>query len=93
MLEIKIGEYSATVSVLKGGFDVKKTAAMISQAYITAVLAMAEKGRNKEVTIKALNGLMDGVDKALCEADLDSSFKRGSGFESMFFGKRGDTNA
>ena len=52
MLEIKIGEYSATVSVLKGGFDVKKTAAMISHAYLTAVLAVTETGRNKEVTSK-----------------------------------------
>ena len=99
MLEIRIGEYSATVSVFKSGFDVKETAAMISHAYLGAVLAMGEKGRDKEVTIKTVNGLMDGVDRALreaepsCTACMDERTRCGAGFERMFFGMRGDTNA
>ena len=99
MLEIRIGEYSATVSVFKSGFDVKETAAMISHTYLGAVLSMVEKERNKQVAIKVINGLMDGVDRALreaepsCAACMDERTRCGAGFERIFFGKRGDTNA
>ncbi len=98
MLEIKIGERSATVSVLRDGFNIKETAAKISHAYLSTVLTMEGKGRNKEVTIKIINGLMDGVDRALSETDtssdkLNSFAKCGAGFESVFFGKFGDMNA
>jgi hypothetical protein len=97
MLEIKIDERSATVTVQRDGFKIKETAAMMAHAYISAVLAM-ERGRSKEITIKIINGFMDGVDRALCETDssfdkLNSFAKCGAGFESVFFGKFGDMNA
>ena len=97
MLEIKIDERSATATIQRDGFKIKETAAMLSYAYLSSVLAM-DRGRNKEITIKIINGFMDGVDKALSETDtssdkLNSFAKSGAGFESVFFGKFGDMNA
>ncbi len=98
MLEIKIVENSASITIKQCGFNVTETAAQVAHAYVSALLSV--KGANQQnIIFKSMTGFMEGIDRALRDADpgyaafANQHKEEVSEMVASILGKRGDFRA